>query len=177
MPTALMLFFVAEPPARSDGVTTKRSAEEPSCVVVTVPPELAEVSVSAFARCSSPAPSLMCLCPFVLQLALEFRLQRHSHRFITPGVQTALESVWRALPVRGDVSKSLFVASEARGFCDRQEIDITVPGCDDYPPFLVNIRRAGSPDTFPLAWPTWVPAISALAVLVAALYLDRDTGI
>ena len=111
-----------EPPTRSDAIKLTRSAEHPACVVVTVPGNVSSASV-----------------------ALEFRLSKHEHRYITRGAQTALESTWSNLPVTQKIQRGLFVASEARklmflvlflfsfinvswagGYCERQEMDTQV---------------------------------------------------
>jgi hypothetical protein len=138
--------FQTEPPERSDGVVMKRSAESPSCVVVTIPGDYQGT-----------------------ELAFEFRLTKHDNKFMTPGVQTALESVWRDLPVKGDVPQSLFVASEALGFCDRQLTETAVPSCEDSPPFLLRFTRAREKQEFVGAWPVWVPVLSSVGVLTGML--------
>lgn len=132
-----------EPPARQDGIVLKRSAEYPFCVVIQVPDNVTEAT-----------------------LALEFRLQKHRHKFITRGAQMALESAWRHLPVSSDISESLFVANEALGFCDKQEIDTHVPACDDNPPFLLHLKKMSTPSENLLYWPTWVPLVGSLGGLV-----------
>jgi len=144
----LSYFFIVEPPERSDGVTLKRAAEDPSCVVIGIPGDFNGT-----------------------ELAFEFRLTEHEHKFMTPGVQTALESVWQHLPVRADVDRDLFVASEVLGFCDRQQTETAVPACEDSPPFMLRFSKSHGKNEFPADWPVWVPLLASVTVLGGMLVI------
>ena len=93
-------------------------------------------------------------------VALEFRLSKHEHRYITKGAQVALDSAWDHLPVAGKIQRGLFVASEARksqsvtalstfctvnllssgGFCARQEMDTEVRQTRNFFPRLPRLE-------------------------------------
>ena len=72
----------------------------------------------------------------------------------------------RQLPVSAQVPESLFVASEAQSFCEKQEIHTAVASCDDKPPFLINIRLTEDTNSFILYWPAWVPLLGGVGTLI-----------